>query len=279
MQSLKSFWPLRATLPFTLTPDVALLGRFALMFGFLSVAVLWLLAPGPSSQRAVPVVANPGAVQARVNPATPPRAFRQQITEADEEATSEVPAATLASTSSESSVESDPAPGPAAPAVVAAAPAPVIAQQLPVSPPPAPVPAEAEPQLVSVAASGQTKLAVIRLGTQVQTVTAGEQIGSWLVRQIRTDQVVVQRGNRTRVLAFGRAGTSSPTPAVPYQPNNYSSAAPALPTAPAVQPTPPTFDQGRPPQPQAAPAPPDVPEANQDSEENPNQQPNQPDER
>jgi hypothetical protein len=255
MESLKNLLPGRS---FTIPPKWLFVGQFALIFGVLTLGVLWLITPPPSSMSQGQTVATTG--RATTAPAFRPSTPASEVSDAEEQATtqtSEAPVPETESASATSGAETT------TPVVPVSAP---VTQTVATTPPflastpttltkPLPAPEEL-PELISVASNGTQKFAVLRLGNAVQTVGVADRIGSWQVQQIRSAQVTIQQGKRTLVLGFGG---STRTPSAASFNNN------ARPT-PTFQPPP---DENRLP-PQQAPQPPQVDNGSDSTPENEN---------
>lgn len=235
MESLKNLLPNRN---FTIPPQLLLVGQFALVFGVLTLGVLWLITPPPSPLSQAQTVATTN--RSTSAPALPPSAAASEVSEPEEQAI------TQASEPPAPEAESD-APTPEATTPVISVP---VTQTVAPPPPYIPstpsiltkplVPPEALPELVSIASNGTQKFAVLQLGNAVQTVGVADRIGSWQVQQIRSAQVILQQGKRTLVLSFGGSTrtpseTSSnnnvrPTPI--FQPPSEENRAPQPPPQP-----------------------------------------------
>ncbi|MBC7880201.1 MAG: hypothetical protein H7Y37_02610 [Anaerolineae bacterium] len=235
MESLKNLLPNRN---FTISPQLLFVGQFALVFGALTLGVLWLITPPPSPLSQVQTVATTS--RSTTAPTLRPSAPASEVSDPEEQATtqaSEPPAPDLESA----------APTPEAITPVVSVPT---TQTFAAPPPYIPstpstltktlAPPEELPELISLASNGTQKFAVLQLGNAVQTVGVADRIGSWQVQQIRSAQVIIQQGKRTLVLSFGGStrtpsATSSnnnarPTPI--FQPPSEENRAPQPPPQP-----------------------------------------------
>jgi hypothetical protein len=253
MESLKNLLPGRS---FTIPPKWLFVGQFALIFGVLTLGVLWLITPPPSSSQSQTV--------ATTGRSTTTPAFRRstpasEVSDSEEQATTQTSEAPVPETESTGSATETTTPvAPVSTPVtqtVATAP-PFLASTPTTMTKPLPAAPEELPELISVASDGTQKFAVLRLGNAVQTVGVADRIGSWQVQQIRSAQVMIQQGKRTLVLGFGG---STRTPPAANSNNN------ARPT-PTFQPP---SDENRLP-PQQAPQPPQVDNGPESTPENEN---------
>jgi hypothetical protein len=254
MESLKNLLPGRS---FTIPPKWLFVGQFALIFGVLTLGVLWLITPSPSSISQGQTVATTS--RTTTAPAFRPSAPASEVSDPEEQATTQTSESPAPETESAA-----PAAETTTPVTSASTP---VTQTVATAPPflastpatltkPLPAPEEELPELISVASDGTQKFAVLRLGNAVQTVGIADRIGSWQVQQIRSAQVTIQQGKRTLVLSFG---SSTRTPPAASSNNN------ARPT-PTFQPPP---EENRLP-PQQPPQPPQVDNSPDGTPENEN---------
>ncbi len=249
MESLKNLLPNRN---FTISPQLLFVGQFALVFGALTLGVLWLITPPPSPLSQLQMVETTS--RTTTAPTLRPSAPASEVSDPEEQATTQtteppatetespVPAAeTIAVPLSTPITQTVAAPPPYIPSTPS-----TLTKTLP--------PQEELPELISVASDGTQKFAVLRLGNAVQTVGVADRIGSWQVKQIRSAQVTIQQGKRSLVLSFGGSTRTSPA----ANSNNYSRPTPTFQ---------PPNEENRPPQPQVQPPQVDNgPDANQENE-------------
>jgi hypothetical protein len=219
MESLKNLLPNRN---FTIPPQWLFVGQFALVFGALTLGVLWLITPPPSPLSQVQTVATTS--RSSTFPALRPSAPASEVSDPEEQATTQTTEPPVSETEA------------AAPATeTAAVPLSTPVTQTVAAPPPyipstpstltkTLAPPEALPELVSIASNGTQKFAVLQLGNAVQTVGVADRIGPWQVTQIRSAQVTIQQGKRVLALSFGGSTGTSPT----ANSNSYSRPTPTF---------------------------------------------------
>ncbi|AGY56933.1 alpha-ketoglutarate decarboxylase [Gloeobacter kilaueensis JS1] len=168
----------------------------------LALLTVWLIQPPPSPVASSPLpVASPAPV--RPDNAAASRQLQSEVSEAPEEAASDENIAAPARPSTAFEQPDTTAPT-APPPQAAPVPQPAPAAALPTVPVLKPVPPA--PQLVSIAAADQSRFAVIRLGSQSQTVSVADRVGTWQVVQILADRVILAQGTKKLVLSFSRTG-------------------------------------------------------------------------
>lgn len=229
MESLRNLLPNRNL---TIPPQWLFVGQFGLVFGALTLGVLWLITPPPSPMSQVQTVATGRSTKV---PKLRVSAPASEVSDPEEQATTEASEPPAPAPEPEAAAATTPVSTPTTQTVATTPPS------LPFISTPAAItktlpPQEVLPELVSIASDGTQKYAVLRLGSTVQTVAVADRLGPWQIQQIRSSQVIVQQGKRILVLSFG---LSTVTPPVTGSSNN------SRPT-PTFQPPP---EENRPPQP------------------------------